>query len=37
MSWAKDAGNPIFHIDDGISFRDRRVYTPAVIHDGSAS
>jgi len=33
--WTKDANNPIFAISDGIAYRDKRVYTPAVINDGS--
>lgn len=33
--WTKDVTNPIFAISDGISYRDKRVYTPAVINDGS--
>ncbi len=34
-NWSKDANNPIFHISDGVSYRDSRVYTPAVVDDGS--
>ncbi|MEE9285415.1 MAG: hypothetical protein V3V35_06790 [Dehalococcoidia bacterium] len=34
-SWTKDAGNPIFHISDGVTYRDERTYTPAVVDDGS--
>ena len=36
-NWTKDAGNPIFHITDGVAYRATRVYTPAVIDDGSGS
>ncbi len=35
QTWTKDAANPILHISDGVSYRDRRVYTPAVVDDGS--
>jgi len=35
LTWTKDPSNPILHIDDGISYRNRRVYTPAVVDDGS--
>jgi len=34
-SWTKDSGNPIFHISDGVGYRDDRMYTPAVVDDGS--
>jgi parallel beta-helix repeat protein len=34
-TWTKDAGNPIFHISDGVSYRNSRVYTPAVVDNGS--
>ncbi len=34
-TWTKDSNNPIFHINDGVSYRDKRVYTPAVVDDGS--
>lgn len=34
-NWTKHANNPIFHIDDGVSYRDSRTYTPAVVDDGS--
>jgi len=36
-AWTKDAGNPIFHINDGVDYRSGRTYTPAVINDGSGS
>jgi hypothetical protein len=35
-SWTKDPDNLIFHIADGVSYRNSRVYTPAVVHDGSS-
>ena len=34
-SWTKDSNNPIFHITDGVSYRNARVYTPSVVNDGS--
>jgi hypothetical protein len=34
-TWTKSAGNPIFHVDDGVSYRIGRVYTPSVVDDGS--
>jgi hypothetical protein len=34
-SWTKSGSNPIFHISDGVSYRSQRVYTPAVVDDGS--
>jgi len=36
-NWTKDAGNPIFHINDGVAYRAGRTYTPSVIDDGSGS
>lgn len=35
-SWTKSPNNPIFHITDGVSYRNDRVYTPAVVDDGSS-
>jgi nitrous oxidase accessory protein NosD len=35
ITWTKDAGNPIFHFSDGVSYRNQRVYTPAVVDNGS--
>lgn len=32
--WAKSVTNPIFHISQGVSYRNARVYTPAVVRDG---
>lgn len=34
-SWTKNPNNPIFHISDGVSYRNARVYTPSVVNDGS--
>jgi len=34
-AWTKDPGNPIFHISDGVPYRNSRVYTPAVVDNGS--
>lgn len=35
INWIKDASNPIFHKDDGITWRDSRTYCPSVIKDGT--
>lgn len=35
IAWAKDAGNPIFHISDGVAYRNLRTDAPCVIRDGS--
>ena len=35
INWIKDASNPIFYKDDGITWRDNRTYTPSVIKDGT--
>ena len=35
-SWTKDdAGNPVFSINDGNTYRNSRVYTPSVVDDGT--
>jgi len=31
INWTKDAANPIFHKDDGVTWRNERTYTPIVI------
>ncbi len=31
INWAKDPNNPIWHINDGISYRDSRTYTPWIL------
>jgi hypothetical protein len=36
-NWTRDVNNPILHISDGVSYRNSRVYTPAVVDDGSGS
>jgi len=36
IHWTRDAGNPIFHKDDGVDWRDNRTYCPAVLKDGSS-
>jgi hypothetical protein len=36
-NWTKDPGNPIFHITEGVSYRNSRVYTPVVVDDGSGT
>jgi hypothetical protein len=33
--WNKDLNNPIFHINDGVDYRNKRVYTPSFVNDGS--
>ena len=33
IAWSTDASNPIFHITDGVDWRDNRTYTPVVIGD----
>jgi hypothetical protein len=35
IHWTRDEGNPIFHKDDGVDWRDSRTYCPAVLRDGS--
>jgi len=35
ISWQKSPGNPIFHKDDGISWRNLRTYTPWVLYDAA--
>jgi hypothetical protein len=36
ISWTKCLGNPIFHKDDGILWRDERTYTPWVVYDAAS-
>jgi len=36
INWTRDGGNPIFHKDDGVTWRDSRTYCPAVLKDGSS-
>lgn len=31
INWTRDPANPIFHMDDGVDWRDIRTYTPVVI------
>jgi len=33
INWTRDPANPIFYMDDGVDWRDRRTYTPMVIGD----
>jgi hypothetical protein len=35
INWTKNVDNPIFHISDGVSWRDVRTYTPAVLYSAS--
>lgn len=32
INWTKDAANPIFHISDGVPWRNVRTYTPSVLY-----
>ncbi len=34
VDWIKTA-QPVFHITDGVTYRDQRTYTPSVVDDGS--
>ena len=34
ITWTKSVCNPIFHKDDGVSWRDSRSYCPMVIYQG---
>jgi hypothetical protein len=36
-TWVKSTTNPIFDINDGVPYRNVRVYTPSVIDDGTGS
>ena len=36
IQWTRDANNLIFHVGDGIGWRDSRTYCPAVLKDGSS-
>jgi len=33
MTWTKSSANPIYHISQGVAYRNQRVYTPAVVAD----
>jgi hypothetical protein len=33
LNWTKDPDNPVFHVTDGVTWRDVRTYTPCVIYD----
>jgi len=35
ISWAKDPGNPIFSIFQGVAWRNARCYTPSVLYSSS--
>jgi hypothetical protein len=35
LNWAKDPDNPVFHVTDGVGWRDVRTYTPCVIYDAN--
>ncbi|MBC7248518.1 MAG: DUF11 domain-containing protein [Actinobacteria bacterium] len=32
ITWTKDAANPIFHVSDGVPWRNVRTYTPSVLY-----
>ena len=34
-TWTKSTANPIFHVNDGMPYRDDRIYTPSVVDDGT--
>ena len=36
IGWVKSSPKPIFHIDDGVEWREARTYTPMVIYDPDA-
>ena len=36
LSWTREAGNPILHVSDGVSWRAARSYTAAVHKDASS-
>lgn len=33
INWQRDPSNPIFHINEGILWRNARTYTPSVLYD----
>ena len=33
LNWTKDPDNPVFHVTDGVGWRDVRSYTPCVVYD----
>jgi len=35
IHWSKGADNPIFHVNDGVSWRDARTYTPIVLYNST--
>ena len=37
IEWERYDANPIFHIDDGVDYRNERVYTPSVVKDEEGS
>jgi hypothetical protein len=36
LVWSKYPTNPIFHVEDGVAWREARTYTPMVIYDPDA-
>ena len=37
LTWTKDAGNPMLHMTDGVTWRSGRTYTPEVIYNAGGS
>lgn len=35
LVWTRDAGNPMMHYTDGVTWRSERTYTPMVIYDAA--
>ena len=35
LNWTKDPDNPVFHVTDGVGWRDVRTYTPWVLFDAN--
>ena len=33
VTWTRDATNPLFHVSDGVDYRDKRTYTPWLLLD----
>ena len=37
LTWSREVGNPIVHVNDGVGWRDARSYTAAVIADPNST
>ncbi len=35
LNWTKDPDNPVFHVTDGVGWRNVRTYTPSVLFDAN--